>query len=129
MGSKDICRELYLNSVVKEIHIFDPVKRAADKTLPINIAYNRNFIDKSTVDYLYQASFNPNTGYQKLYAPLNVWVEFNDSEDVFKEIDIDTFSLKMDCQNGTKYYDISSDRADKVKSHFFAEPAKDKVNS
>jgi hypothetical protein len=115
---------LYLNSVVKEIHIFDPVKRAADKTLPINIAYNRNFIDKSTVDYFYQSSFNPNTGYQKLYAPLNVWVEFNDSEDVFKEIDIDTFSLKMDCQNGTKYYDISSDRAGKVKSHFFAEPAK-----
>lgn len=100
MSSRDVHRQVYLNSAVKEVHLEAPVKRAGTE-YPINIAYNRDFLPSEEVDYRYQSSFNPSTGKQRLFAPLSAWVEFQEgTEEQFDHIDITTFVLKMDCKGG-----------------------------
>lgn len=123
MSSRDIHRQVYLNSAVQEVHVYAPVKKKETEQWPINISYNRDFIERELIDYTYQSSFNPNTGKQHLYAPLSAWVEFQDTMPVeeFQEIDISSFVLKMDCTRGVSTYVVAG-REDKIRSHFTAQP-------
>lgn len=125
LSSKDVHREMTPNYDVKNIEIKAPVKKNKDRPAPINIVYNRNFINPKDVDYNRPSTFNPNTGKQLLVAPFGAEVHFLDADDVFKEIEISTFSLKMDCQHGSAPYmlvykedDKEHDRSMVVKSHF-----------
>lgn len=125
MSSRDVHRQVLLNSTVKEIHLLDPIKKRGS-AFPINIAYNRNFIPSDQVDYMYQEKFNYSTGKQKLYAPLSAWVEFvpgtpTKELEEFDEIDTTTFLLKMDCGRGVAYY-TKTGRETSIQQHFFAKP-------
>lgn len=124
MSSRNAHRELYLSSNVKAVHILAPVKKNERKIPPINIAYNRNFIPAEEIDYMYQDSFNPNTGRQWLYAPLSAWVEFNNNEDPFAYIDMSSFELKMDCKSGYAVYK-KLNRKIPIQEHFITQPDKD----
>lgn len=121
MSSRDVHRQVYLNSAVKEVHLEAPVKRAGTE-YPINIAYNRDFLPSEEVDYRYQSSFNPSTGKQRLFAPLSAWVEFQEgTEEQFDNIDITTFVLKMDCKHGLSTY-TKTGREKPIEKHFVAQP-------
>ena len=121
MSSRDIQRDIYLNTAVKQVHVYDPVKKTAGGVPPINIVFNREIL-KGDVDYNYQSTFNPNTGKQYLYSPLSAWVEFQeDSDEVFESIDITTFELKMDCQRGFSKY-TKTGRETSISAHFTAQP-------
>lgn len=121
MSSRDIKRDVYFNTAVKQVHLYDPVKKKEGTSAPINIVYNREIL-KTDVDYNYQSSFNPSTGKQKLFAPLSAWVEFQpDSNEEFDHIDISSFQLKMDCQSGISKY-TKTGREESISAHFTAQP-------
>ncbi len=122
MGSRDIHRKVYLCSALKEVHVYAPVKRQKEEPLPINIAYNREFLPSESVDYNYQSSFNPSTGKQRLFAPLSAWVEFQEgTTEEFEQIDITSFLLKMDCKYGISTY-TKTGRETSISKYFTAQP-------
>ncbi len=125
LTSKDAHEEAYLSTQVKAVHVLKPVKKTAGKTAPVNICYNRFPLAEEDTDYLFQESFSSGTGVQRLFAPVAAWVEFELDEqgrqDAFSRIDITTFHLKMDCQNGIARYDTTG-RETLVERHFVAQP-------
>lgn len=119
LSSRDIHRQVYLNSAVKQIHVSAPVRKHQGEDESINIAYNREFLSSELVDYPYQSSFNPNTGKQRLFAPLSAWVEFDEkTAKEFDHIDITSFTLKMDCMYGFSTYSKEG-REEAIKNHFY----------
>lgn len=127
LTSKDMSAEVYLTTAVKQVHVLGPVKKSPGGSAPVNICYNRHPVEPEDVDYVYQESFNPLTGKQRLYAPLSAWVEFDEKgqeQDKFSQIDITTFHLKMDCQNGIARYDTTG-REKLVEHHFLSCPDQD----
>ncbi len=124
MHSRDIHTRALLSSTVKAVHPFSPRKKTAGKTAPINICYNRWPIQTEDIDYIYQESFDPVTKLQRLYAPLCAWVEFEDNSDPFSTIDMATFVLKLDCQNGIAKY-TKTGRETSIQAHFCKGPEKD----
>lgn len=127
LSSSDVNREVYINSPCKEIHIYKPSKKVKTNPAPINIIYNRGIKPDNGVDYEFQSTFNPSTGKQKLFLPFSAWVEFKPYDEnetkkyEFKEIDITSFTLKVDCMHGVKNYNLTG-REDSVKAHFIAQP-------
>lgn len=87
--------------VTKQIHIIDPVKKNG-KEYPINVCYNRWFLKKEDIDYPYPEAFDSSTAKQMLFLAVKAWVEFNTDFPCFKEV-LD-FSLKLDCHQGTAWY-------------------------
>jgi len=104
LSSRDTGAAVCLSGEVKQVHLLKPVKKDPDKDEAINICYNRRPVADEDTDYTYQESFDPANGKQRLYAPLSAWVEFDDDGDPFKTIDLSTFDLKLDCQNGVARY-------------------------
>lgn len=94
------------------------MKKNAGAALPINICYNRIPLSGEDVDYIYLDSFNPTTGKQRLWAPLaaDVVLDGVDSNP-FYQIDITTFTLKVDSGKGFAQY-ITEGREDEVISAF-----------
>lgn len=123
MHSRDIHTRALVSSTVKAVHILHPVKKTPSNPLPINICYNRVPVPKEDIDYVYGEQFDPTTGLQRLYAPLSAWVEFTDNNDEFLDIDMSTFALKMDCQNGIAKY-TKTGRETLIQKHFCKGPDK-----
>jgi hypothetical protein len=104
LSSRNIESQIYLSGEVKEVHLLKPVKKDSTQESPINICYNRRPVAEEEIDYIYEESFDPAAGKQRLFAPLSAWVEFEDDSDPFRCIDLSTFDLKLDCQNGIARY-------------------------
>lgn len=95
-----------------------PVKKNTGAALPIDICYNRIPLSEEDVDYIYLDSFNPATGKQRLWAPLAADVVLDEANsNPFYQIDITTFTLKMDSGKGFVQY-ITEGRKDEVISVF-----------
>lgn len=123
MSSRDIHTSALLSSNVKAVHLLQPVKKVPSRPFPINVCYSRWPIPAEDVDYIYRESFDPSTKQQWLFAPLSAWVEFTDNSDPFLDIDMSTFSLKMDCQSGIAKY-TKTGRETLISAHFCKGPDK-----
>lgn len=94
------------------------MKKNAGAASPINICYNRIPLSGEDVDYIYLDSFNPATGKQRLRVPLAADVALDEASfNPFYQIDITSFTLKMDSGKGFAQY-ITEGREDEVISAF-----------
>lgn len=118
LTSTNVSAEFVLNSGISSVTVKAPVKKNAGAALPINICYNRSPLSEEDVDYTYQESFNPATGKQRLWAPLAADVVLDGADsNPFYQIDITTFTLKMDSGKGFAQYIIEG-REDKIVNAF-----------
>lgn len=114
----NVSAEYVLNSGISSVAVKAPVKKNAGAALPINICYNRIPLSGEDVDYVYLDSFNPATGKQRLRVPLAADVALNEASfNPFYQIDITSFTLKMDSGKGFAQY-ITEGREDEVISAF-----------
>lgn len=94
----------------KEIQINHPVKKNPQATPPIKICYNRQWLVHEQVDYPFDELLNPKTGVQRLYAPLNFKVYFEDCKKNIDRILPKSIVIKMDCKKGTATYDYDVEK-------------------
>lgn len=119
-GGEQVMRESfpYVSQAFDKALQILPVKKNAGAALPINICYNRIPLSKEDVDYTYPESFNPTTGKQRLRVPLAADVALDEANfNPFYQIDITSFTLKMDSGKGFAQY-ITEGREDELISAF-----------
>lgn len=118
LTSIGVSAEYVLNPGISSVVVKAPVKKNAGAALPINICYNRIPLSGEDVDYIYLDSFNPTTGKQRLWVPLAADVALDEANsNPFYQIDITTFTLKMDSGKGFAQY-ITEGREDEIISAF-----------
>lgn len=118
LTSIGVSAEYVLNPGISSVVVKAPVKKNAGAALPINICYNRIPLSGEDVDYIYLDSFDPTTGKQRLWVPLAADVALDEANsNPFYQIDITTFTLKMDSGKGFAQY-ITEGREDEIISAF-----------
>lgn len=107
-------------SPVKQVHVKDPISNRKEADC-INICYNRS---ADCIDYSYSESIEPHSGRQKLFLPLSAWIEFENENDPFETVDLQSFILKVDCQSGVSRYSLDGREKD-VLAKFVSHPKQD----